>query len=105
MTERSSPGTATAMVDKIANIVSDYYDEDADGRWLKCAQHIADSLTDEAATPLEQLEQQFMQVLDGLEDDNSNPGGVSALQYALGAVRDAMHRSSHPAQAKSEPGK
>jgi hypothetical protein len=39
------------MVDKIANIVSDYYDEDAAGRWRKCAQHIADSLTDEAATP------------------------------------------------------
>jgi hypothetical protein len=46
-----SPAAATALVDKIANIVSDYYDEDDAGRWLKCARHIADSLTDEAATP------------------------------------------------------
>jgi hypothetical protein len=49
--QSSSPDSTTAMVDKIANIVSDYYDEDAAGRWRKCAQHIADSLTDEAATP------------------------------------------------------
>lgn len=32
------------MVDIIANIISDYYDEDAGGRWRKCAEHIASSL-------------------------------------------------------------
>jgi hypothetical protein len=42
----------SALVDKIANIVSDYYDEDAAGRWRKCAQHIADSLTGQAANDL-----------------------------------------------------
>jgi hypothetical protein len=103
MTERSSPGTATAMVDKIANIVSDYYDEDADGRWLKCAQHIADSLTDEAATPLEPTEA----MLDAARD-------WSIKKYGRGIGNDAaigcwkamlLACPSGVAQAKSEPGK
>jgi hypothetical protein len=43
------------------------------------------------AEPLAGLEQRFMQVLDGWEEDGSSPAAVSALQYALGCVRDAMH--------------
>ncbi len=37
------PGVAL-NVETIANIVSDYYDEDPAGRWLKCAQHIVAAL-------------------------------------------------------------
>jgi hypothetical protein len=55
-------------------------------------------VTRDAAQPsdgLSELEQQFMHVLEGWEEDSSSPAAVSALQYALGAVRDAMHRSRH----------
>jgi NTP pyrophosphatase (non-canonical NTP hydrolase) len=50
---------------------------------------------------LAELEQQFMHVLDGWEEDSSSPAAISALQYALGAVRDAAHRSR--SQAVSAP--
>lgn len=44
------------------------------------------------------LEQQFMDVIEGYWEDSSwPPSAVSAIQYALGAVRDAMHRASQPA--------
>jgi hypothetical protein len=43
------------------------------------------------AEPLAGLEQRFVQVLDGWEEDGSSPAAVSALQFALGCVRDAMH--------------
>lgn len=36
---------AAPNVEQIAGIVSDYYDEDASGRWRKCAEHIASTLS------------------------------------------------------------
>jgi hypothetical protein len=48
---------------------------------------------------LAELEQQFMHVLDGWEEDSSSPAAISALQYALGAVRDAAHRSRSQAES------
>jgi hypothetical protein len=37
------------------------------------------------------LEDRFVKVLEGWEDDSSSPAAVSALQFALGAVRDAKY--------------
>ena len=47
-----------ALVDQIAHIVSDYYDEDIEGRWRECAEHIAHSIQAvmEAADRIEALE-------------------------------------------------
>jgi hypothetical protein len=39
------PFPAPGTVDKIANVISDYYDEDAEGRWRKCAEHVASMLS------------------------------------------------------------
>lgn len=36
---------AAVSTDKIADIISDYYDEDDEGRWRKCAEHIASTVT------------------------------------------------------------
>lgn len=40
-----APGGSAPSVDLIANIISDYYDEDAAGRWRKCAEHVVSALT------------------------------------------------------------
>jgi hypothetical protein len=104
MTERSSPGTATAMVDKIANIVSDYYDEDADGRWLKCAQHIADSLTDGAATPKEQVGPSMRTLLARAICNPKRTTGPVTLTDQIDAIMDLFTaRTPDAAQPKQEP--
>jgi hypothetical protein len=116
--QSSSPDSTTAMVDKIANIVSDYYDEDAAGRWRKCAQHIADSLTDEAATPgitghqyrraryeepaatpTEPLRDALGWLVNCVECEVNLPGTTTVFQLRLAKAKEALAAPAQPVAA------